>query len=284
MNKFSQRMNARPTSHTARIGTLATAIVSVGLLAACSDSSTAASLGSHSQLGFALGSTATAAADNAPVSLTSITVGTHTLTFTDAVVTISRAELKIAPTDVCADDNDDNDQDVVVPTAASADRGGSDNENHECAEIKVGPATIDLPITGDLATIPADAIPPGTYREFEVRLSQVELTGKFDTTAFDVVIPVHVRAEIEFDTPLVVTAGQPTTITVSIPVITWLTNPDGSLVDPNQILTTPALLTQVKNRIAQSLRAFEDDDHNGRDDHSGPGKNGNGSNQGGPGN
>jgi hypothetical protein len=252
-----------------RLGAIATAIVTAGALAACSDS-TSASLASHSQLAFSIGAPGGAAAALAPQ-----TVGGHTLDLTQASVTIDRAELKLAANDTCAGDNEDGDDDVVVPAGgAAADKDGGDNGNrgHDCAEVKVGPQVVDLPLTGNLVTIPADSIPPGTYRQIELRVSQVVLVGTFDGTAFSDTIPVHARAEIEFDTPVVVAAGQPTTITVNVPVNTWLVNADGSLVDPTTLLANPATLAQVRNRIAASLRAFEDNDHDGHDDHGGRGK------------
>ena len=66
-----------------------------------------------------------------------------------------------------------------------------------------------------------------------------------------------------------VTAGQPTLITINVAVGTWLVNADGSLIDPTKLTTNASLLAQLKVRIARSLRAFEDRDHDGRDDHGG---------------
>jgi hypothetical protein len=269
MRKFSQ-LHTGFAAHSAKIGTLAVAVASVGLIAACSDS-TSASLSSRSSLAFSVG---TPAVGDVSAALAPQTVGGHTLDLTQVTLTIARAELKLAATNVCADDQGDDDN--TTPAGSSLDRDGHGGDDG-CAEIKIGPATVDLPLTGNVVTIPADAIPAGTYREIEIRVSNVELKGTFDTTPFDVMIPVNAKAEIEFDTPLVVADGQPTAITVNVPVNTWLVNADGSLVDPNTILANPALLAQVKNRIAASLRAFEDEDHDGRDDHSGPGHSGNGS-------
>ena len=268
MHRFS--WSTRPVMGTPhKLGAVAAAIAAVAL-AACADS-TGTSLGSHSQLAFSVGGAGGAAAALAPQ-----TVGGHTLNLTQATVTIDRAELKLAPTDSCAGDNEDGDDDVVVPAgSASADRDGGSNQGdhgHDCAEVKVGPQVVDLPLDGNLVTIPADSIPAGTFRQIELRVSQVELKGTFDGVAFDDTIPVHARAEIEFDTPVVVVAGQPTTITVNVPVNTWLVNPDGSLVDPSTLATNPNTLAQVRNRIAASLRAFEDNDHDGHDDHGGHGR------------
>jgi hypothetical protein len=191
-----------------------------------------------------------------------VTSGGHTLDLTGVTLTISRAELKQAKTDVCPGDDDEDDDDHPVGIAGT----------EHCGELKIGPTTVALPLNGNLATLPANAIPAGTFREFELRVSQVELKGTFDGVAFDVVLPVRVKSEIEFDTPLVVTSDTPTTITVNVPVNAWLTNADGSLIDPSKILASPTLTAQVKSRVAASFRAFEDRDHDGRDDHGGKGE------------
>ena len=64
-------------------------------------------------------------------------------------------------------------------------------------------------MNGNAATIPTNAIHPGSYRELELRVNKVELTGTFDGTAFDVTVPVAARAEFEFDPPLVVADSRP---------------------------------------------------------------------------
>jgi hypothetical protein len=240
-----------PRSFTGRVA-LASVVAALGVMSACSDS-TGPTSSASSQLSFTTGS---AAAGNVAASLVPVTNGGHTLDLTSVALTVSRAELKRAKTDVCPGDNDGDD-----------DHPSQTPSTENCGELKIGPTTVELPLTGTLATLPANTIPAGTFREFELRVSQVELKGTFDGKAFDIMVPVRVKSEIEFDTPLIVTADTPTSITVNVPVSGWLVNADGSLVDPSTILTTPSLLAQVKTRIAASFRAFEDRDHDGHDDH-----------------
>jgi len=76
-----------------------------------------------------------------------------------------------------------------------------------------------------------------------------------------------VHDEIEFDTPLVVADGAPTSITINVPVGNWLINTDGSLIDPNAVSSNTTLLDLVRSRIRASFNAFEDEDHDGHDDH-----------------
>jgi hypothetical protein len=215
-------------------------------LSSCSDS-TGVGAG-RSQLAFAV--TNPNAPTAALAALVPVTKGGHTLDLTAVTVTVSRAELKLATTDLCADDE------------------GSDGRDHgNCAEVHTGPASIDLPLDGSLVTIPANTLPAGTFREFELRLSFIRFKGTFDGQPFDVTVASDARAEIQFDTPLAVTADVATSITVNLPVFGWLTNSDGSLVDPRTILTSSSVMSAVRQRIAASVHAFEDRDHDGVDDH-----------------
>jgi hypothetical protein len=236
-----------------------------GLATACSDSTSAKT--SASQLAFTTGPALGAHADAAP-----ITIGGHTLDLSAVTLTVSRAELKPVASAVCADDNEGADGDRSPSTGASADGdshngGGSD----DCGEMKIGPTTIDLPLDGSMVAIPADAIPAGTFQELELRLAFIRLQGTFDGKAFDVTLSTPVRGDIQFTTPVAVTAGTATSITVTVPVATWFTNADGSLLDPSKLNSTPSLMSQFVGRIATSFHAFEDEDHDGRDDHGGHG-------------
>ena len=219
---------------------------------ACSDSTAP---GSDSVAQIAFTTSPTASANAIPVSS-----GGHTLDLTGVSLTISRAELKAAKSNSCpGDDDEDDDANDDHPTVVAS--------TAQCGELKIGATTIALPLGSGMATIPANAIPAGTFREFEIRVSQVELTGTFDGKPFDVTIPVRAKTEIDFSTPLVVTADQPTLITVNVPVNNWLVNTDGSLVDPSKLATNSSLLAQIKTRIMHSFHAFEDRDHDGHDDH-----------------
>ena len=225
---------------------------------ACSDSTGPGS--GAAQIAFTTSSGASA-------SLIPVTNGGHTLDLTGVSLTISRAELKSASSSACpSDDDQDDDANDDHPTVVAS--------TAQCGELKIGPTTIALPIGNGMATIPANAIPAGTFREFEIRVTEAHLTGTFDGKAFDVTIPVRSKAEIEFSTPLVVTADQPTLITVNVPINDWLVNSDGSLIDPSKIATSSTLMAQIKTRIMHSFHAFEDRDHDGHDDHGGHGHDG----------
>src|SRR5512138_848174 len=235
--------------------TLAATIVAVSTFAACSGSSDLAP-GASSRIAFTSRSTLGANAATVP-----ITVGAHTLDLTQATLTVAHVELKRVETNACSEDDalDDDGGDSAHTTTTGVE---------DCAELEVGPTTVDLPLSGGMVTLPANALPAGTYRELDLRVSQVELKGTFDGEPFDVTLPVRIHDEIEFDTPLVVGDGVPTSITINVPTGNWLMNADGSLIDPNTVASNATLLGLVQSRIRASFRAFEDEDHDGHDDHS----------------
>lgn len=218
--------------------------------AACSGDSTGVSGGSG-----ALSFRATTGV-SANSSVVPTTVNGHTLDLTSVTLTISRAELKRTMSENCPGDDDEDD-----------DHPHSMGSTESCGELKVGPTTIDLPLTGTAVTIPANAIPAGTYRKFELRVSQVQVKGTYDGTAFDVTVPVRAKAEAEFSTPLVVTENSPVAITINVPTGGWFLAADGSLIDPRTVAGSATLRAQVANRIRASLRAFEDHDRDGHEDH-----------------
>ena len=238
----------------------ALAVASLAAFVACSDSSTAARGGSN-QLSFTTASPTTLGA--ASLDRSPIVHGKDTLSLTQVTIVIEHAELKRQAANTCVGDNDAND-----------DRSGGDSDHEggqmeDCASVEVGPALVDLPLDSGLVSLPMDLLPAGTFQEFEFRITLVRLVGKFDGKAFDVTLPVNGRMEIPFSPALVVTDGTPTSITIDVPVTQWLTNSDGSLINPSLILSNPTLLAEVKAHIAATFHVFRDNNHDGRDDHDG---------------
>lgn len=249
----------RPSTRTiTRRTPFAIAVVALSTLAACSDS-TGVRTNGPSQLAFTTSSTSSASAALATVA--PITKNGHTLDLTQVTIVVERAQLKRQNNDACTGDDDEHD----------AKWGG---HAESCASVKIGPTLVDLPLDTSVVSLPMDLIPAGTFREIEFRLSLARLVGTFDGHAFDVTFSVNQKAEIDFTTPLVVSDSTPTSITINVPLEAWLTNADGSLVDPRQLLSNSTLAAAVKARIAATFHAFEDDDHDGRDDHSGHGHSG----------
>lgn len=244
MKHLSRSARGRVSRRAGSILVLAGAL-SVG---ACSSSdSTGVQRGTGNQIGF---TTRAPSATSALVSAVPVTKDGHTLDLKTVTIVVERAWLKRDRSDACEDDN-------------NGWRGFAG-----CRLVRVGPSLIDLPLDGKVVTLPANAVPQGTFKEIAVRISLVRLVGTFDSKAFDVTIPVNAKSEVEFQPPLEVLSDSAASVTVNLPVDAWLVNSDGSLVDPNALLGSPSLMASVKRRIAASIRAFEDNDHDGREDHS----------------
>ena len=154
----------------------------------------------------------------------------------------------------------------------SVAKGQMENEGcddgHGCGAVLATPVQVTLSATGGVVTAGVGLVPPGTYREIGVKIGTVRLVGTYDTKAFDVTLPVNVEREMEFKPPVTVGgASDPQrNVTIAVPLSTWLTNPDGTLVDPAKLATDATLRATVAQRIRASLRAYRDDNKNDRDD------------------
>jgi hypothetical protein len=248
-----------------RLAAVVLGLATLAAAGACSSDSAGLQPGGASHLAFGASTAVTTGASLATTPLTPVTIGGNTINFTQVTLDVSRAELKPQQGVMCADERDDHDDDDdagdTPPTTTSND----------CAEVKTGAFSVDLPVDGSLVQVPADALPPGTYRDIEVRLSDVHVVGTYNDAPFDVTLPVHMRGEVPLSTPLVVTEGTATSVTVDVPFDLWFINSDGTLLDPNTIAGDSDLMQIVRNRIRASFRAFEDRDHDNHDDHGGHG-------------
>lgn len=244
MTHYSPFANGRVWSRRA----LPITVLSAALFAAACSGSDATSVTpvAGSGIGF---TTRAPSANSALAANVPITNNGDTLDLTGVTVVVERAWLKRDRTDECED---------------------SDNRWRSffgCRLVRVGPTIVDLPLDDSVVTLPANAVPAGTFKEIAIRISMVRLTGTFDSKAFDVTVPVNAKAEVEFDTPLEVLEDSAVAVTVHLPVDTWLVNSDGSLVDPTKLLGSPSQMAAVRRKIASTIRAFEDHDHDGREDH-----------------
>jgi hypothetical protein len=192
---------------------------------------------------------------NAVASDISMTIGGHTLVVQHVELTVDRAELERAGGAACMEREDNDHGDHFF------------DRNDDCKDVKVHAATFDLPLGGGVVTLSGDTIPAGTYRELEVSVSRIRLTGTFDGKAFDDTLAVRLRREIEFNPALAVVDGTPVSITVNLPVARWFINNDGSLLDPVKLHTDTALQATFRARVLGLFRAFRDHDRDGREDH-----------------
>lgn len=208
-------------------------------------------------------------ADRALADIT-ITAGTNSLVITKAQLVARRIEL--AP--------------VSASGCANTEESGDDNADAEdgCAEVEVGPTLIDIPVNGTTATNITASVPAGTYRALEIRVEpiksgnsrslafiaahpefkdvSVRVEGTFNGKAFVFTSPVDTRIETAFATPVTVDATNPN-VTVAIDLSSWFSDGSSGVLDPGNASNAG----RITANIAGSFRAFEDDDHDGHEDH-----------------
>jgi hypothetical protein len=165
--------------------------------------------------------------------------------------------------------------------------------NGDCEEFEAGPVLASFPLgaTNTAAAVTVDA-PAGQYDklEFEIHKTDttsskeaafiaanpnfkaisIRVTGTYSKggTRSDFVFTTDLDAseEMAFSPPLDVTAGAGANLTIRMDVSTWFVN-GGALVDPSSADKGQPNEGVVKNNIEQSVDAFEDDNHDGHDDH-----------------
>lgn len=137
----------------------------------------------------------------------------------------------------------------------------SDSDGPGNEKFVVNGAMIDLPFDGTVITPLDHSVPAGRYEEIEIDISSVRLVGTADGEAFDVLVPVDIELEMDFDPSMEVAGDEVFNITISVDPIAWLDNGDGTYIDPRDLATDGALLNQVRQRMAVSFDAFEDSDH-----------------------
>jgi len=210
-----------------------------------------------------------AAADRVLADVT-IALGTNTLVISKAQVVARRIEL--APADAA--------------TCSGTAEAGDDNAevNDGCAEVETGPALLDLPLDASTKTNITASVPPGTYRALEMRIgpvssgnrrsvefltshpdfknASVRVEGTYNGKAFVFMSPVDARIETLFSAPITVDASSPN-VTVAIDLTNWFSDGAGGTLDPSN----SANASRISANIASSFHAFEDDDHDGHDDH-----------------
>jgi hypothetical protein len=200
-----------------------------------------------------------------------LTSGSDALTITQAQVVLARVEL--SPSGTCA----------------------TTTEEDDCDELQAGPALVSLPLDGTTKVILDAVAQPGTYSGLQAKLDavkadaddtgasafltanpgfagiSVKVTGTFTDAKGDhpFTFTSEVDAEIHASFQPPVTVGTNTSnLTVNVDVASWFKDAAGVLIDP----TNAANAEAIERNIRQSVEAFEDENHDGVDDHKeGPG-------------
>lgn len=199
-----------------------------------------------------------------------ITAGVNSLVITKAQLVARRIELAPAGASACAS------------TAEDGDDSGSSEDG--CAEVETGPVLIDIPLDASTKTTLSASVPAGTYRALEMRIRpvssgnrsstaflvahpelqgvSVRVEGTYNGKAFVFTSPVDASIESVFATPVTIDASNPN-VTVAIDIAAWFSDGSGGTLDPSSSDNA----SRISGNIAGSFHAFEDDDHDGRDDH-----------------
>jgi hypothetical protein len=244
----------------------------IGLFAAACSDSTSAARNVPVTLSISTLSASQALASVGPISAATTA---NTLVITKAQVVLDEIELKSSTTTVCSESEAD-------------DNHTAEQDDNDCAEMKLDPMIVDLPVDGVTQLDVGALVPAGTYRELEFKIDAVDtgehassaafltahpdfrnvavrVEGTFNGQPFVFISREDARFELEFNPAITVGSGATSNVTVAIDVSAWFKNASGDFVNPSDASNA----SLISGNIKQSLHAFEDEDHDGRDDHHG---------------
>ena len=273
------------------------------LLAGCSDSGTGTPADATVRFNVATSSATAAAGAALDVSggPETFTDGTNTLVVESAQMVLRDIDFHLIETATCTEDGSD---DGSVDDGSNGDNNGDnsgsgastsgnvamshddDGNDADCDELRIGPYLLDLPLGAGASRAFSIDLPAGSYREVKFKVHKassatdaafvaahpefeqksVHVTGTYNGVAFDFTSDATASQENAFDPPLTVDGTTATDLTLFVDLSTWFLV-DGVLVDPALANDQEPLASQVKNNIKASIRAFEDDDRDGEDDH-----------------
>lgn len=247
-------------------------VASLALLAlpflACSDGGPS----NLSQLSFNLATRPAIAAAGASLGVASTpetyTDGTNTLVVNKVELVMREIELRRAD-------------------VASECTGGT---SKSCEELEFGPVLVDLPLGSPGAARNFSVqIAPGSYDKVEFKLHRpsssddasfvqahpdlenvsVRVTGTYNGSDFTYTGDFEAEEEFELNPPLTATETAATDLTVFVDLDRWFRDAGSTLIDPATANPGQSNAGLVEQNIKSSLEAFEDNDHDGRDDHGG---------------
>ena len=188
---------------------------------------------------------------------------------TSAQVTLSH--IKLANDAACSSTTDD---DTNTASGATDTNEGPDanepddnNDDHDCEPVRVDPLVVNLPLDGTTKVVLDALVPAGTYTGVRAKFEGVNVVGVFTDAngadhPFTFTSDAEAELSLDFAAPVTVDAST-TNLTVDVNVASWFTDASGAVIDP----TNAANQEAIEHAIRASLRAFEDDNHDGNDDH-----------------
>jgi len=259
----------------------AAVLAAAATMSACGDSG---SPSTDAQLNFNLATRAAAPAVASAMSLATAgtpetyTDGTNTLVIDQVQLVLREIELERAEATTTCDESSSGDA---------------------CEELELGPLLLDLPLGGAGGAARSFSVPvaPGTYDEVEFEIHKpssgddaafvqanpgfdgvsIKVTGTYQRPGDPAPVPftyttdLDAEEEIELNPPLVTTESTGTDLTLFVDLDRWFRDGSGNLVDPASANTGNANESLVDSNITSTFHAFEDEDHDGSDDHSGSG-------------
>jgi hypothetical protein len=190
---------------------------------------------------------------------------------TSAQMTLSH--IKLASDTACAADDDEREHADSNETAADTNEtdadhdDGDDNDEHECEPIRVDPVQVNLPLDGTTQVILDAMVPAGSYLGLRAKLERVNVVGVFTDAggtdhAFTFTSDAHAHVSVDFASPMAVSAST-TNLTIDVDVASWFKDASGAILDPSNAENQQA----IEHAIRASFHAFQDDNHDGDDDH-----------------
>jgi hypothetical protein len=243
---------------------ISVAAIATTLLAACDASGPSSS----AQVNFSVATQPAAAATAG--SSESFTDGSNTLVIDRVQLVLREIELKrIEATTSCGDSGHD-----------------------ACEQLELGPILLDLPLgAGGAAHSFTVPIAAGSYGEVEFKIHppsnddtpdaafvqahpefagvSIQVDGTFNGVGFTYTSGLSAQEEIELSPPLAVAESATADLTLLVDLDRWFRNGAGLLVDPATANAGLANQALVESNIRTTLHAFEDENHDGTDDHHG---------------
>ena len=151
--------------------------------------------------------------------------------------------------------------------------------------MHLDPMLLDPPVDATAKAVVTVDLPEGSYKELKIQIHKptssgadqvfltahpdfagisVKVTGMFNGTPFTFASAVTAEIEIELPKPVVVAAGTPTAMTVAIDLSKWFAASGTGLLNP--IAPSQQVRAEIEQNIRASFHAFEDRDHDGRED------------------
>ncbi len=247
-----------------------TALAAVAFLAACSSTSGPSSTGRTVAFQLATKQGTPAAIRGAALAgQETIVAGSDTIVVTGVQLVLRKIELeRSVPSAAC---------DSLAPTT------------DDCEEMKAGPVLLDLPLGAGAQRTFNVAIDTGSYSKIKFEIHRpsasddpaflaanpsfdgvsVRMTGTYNGVAFTYTSDLDVEQEHTFVPPITVTDAAGANLTLFVDLNTWFLNQGATgLIDPATAIKGQPNEGEVKSNIEASLNAFEDDNHDGHDDHS----------------